>query len=73
MFRSRFIHPLLFLKELKLHIYKYIYIYIYIYICKYIYLRSREPLKRFPQNLVLHIFRARKDDLDKSQPCKKLG
>ena len=36
-------------------------------------LRSREPLKRFSQNLVLYKFRAREDDLDKSQTCKKSG
>ena len=28
--------------------------------------KSRETLKRFSQNLVLHIFRAREDDLDRS-------
>ena len=36
-----------------------------------IYLRSREPLLRFSQNLVLDIFRARQNDLDRSQPYKE--
>ena len=35
--------------------------------------KSREPLKLFSQNLVLYVFRAREDNLDRSQPCKKLG
>ena len=29
--------------------------------------KSREPLKLFSQNFVLHIFRAREDDLGRSQ------
>ena len=35
--------------------------------------KSREPLKRFSQNFVLHIFQAREDDVDRSHSCKKLG
>ena len=35
--------------------------------------KSRESLKRFSQNFVLHIFRAREDDLDRSELCKKMG
>ena len=46
------------------------YIYIGIYEV-YIYLRSREPLQRFSQNLVLHIFQTREDDLDRSKPLKR--
>ena len=36
----------------------------------YVYLRSRELLQQFSQNLVLYVFQAREDDLDRSQPCK---
>ena len=35
--------------------------------------KSQEPLKRFSQNLVLYVFRARENDLDMSQSCKKSG
>ena len=35
--------------------------------------KSRGRLKRFSQNKVLHTFRVREDDLDRSQSCKKLG
>ena len=33
----------------------------------------REPLYRLSQNLVLYIFLARQNDLDRFQPCKKWG
>ena len=35
--------------------------------------KSREPFKRFSQNLVLCIFQAQEDDLDKSQLSKESG
>ena len=33
--------------------------------------KSRELLKGFLQNFVLHIFRTREDDLDRFEPCEK--
>ena len=35
-------------------------------VCEHNSRKSREPHSRFSQNLVLHIFRAREDDIDRS-------